>query len=676
MNRKPRLLFLIHSLSAGGAERQLCELAGHLDRSRYEIHVVVFYEPGRGNAGELWPEMASLPGVELHCLHKRRGPLGYVTALPRTLRLMFRLRPHIMHGYSDGNLPALLLGGLFRSRVVWGIRRTSRDLSKLDRLSLRLLKTMIRLSSFVDLIIFNSEAGRLNHLRMGMRSPRMHVIPNGFDVSRFRPDPALGAAQRVQWGVPAEVPLIGIVGRLDPVKDHATFLRAAARLAQEWPEARFICIGGGGGPYAASLRHQAAALGIADQVLWPGPCSQMPAAYNALSVLVLSSADEGFPNVIGEAMACGIPCAATRAGDAAALVGDTGAIAEIGDDAALSAAVSRLLHESREAREARAREARERICTLFSVHALAQNTERVLESLLPPSRPRPMSLATAEEPGISHHERAGYRPGSWSDRGEALPKGRRFPSPSRYLVRFDDICPTMDWAIWNEVESILVELEVKPILAVIPDNRDPNLQVNPPAKDFWARVRGWQSKGWAIGLHGYQHTYVNQNAGILHINARSEFAGLDFAEQHAKLKKGLDIFAQEGVRADTWVAPGHSFDWVTVSALNALGIHLISDGLAFAPYRDPLGNIWVPQQFANMRRMPMGVWTYCYHTNHLAPHELQHFRKSLTQLRPSMIALQEAAEAGNRHYSASDHLVRMTRKIVSSLRNEAGKPVL
>jgi glycosyltransferase involved in cell wall biosynthesis len=108
----------------------------------------------------------------------------------------------------------------------------------------------------------------------------------------------------------------------------------------------------------------------------------MPQVYNALTTLLLSSADEGFPNVVGEAMACGVPCVATRVGDAALLVGDTGLIVPRGDDAAMAAAVSALLREPAGAAAARARECRSRICAAFSTAALARNTEAALLSLI------------------------------------------------------------------------------------------------------------------------------------------------------------------------------------------------------------------------------------------------------------------------------------------------------
>lgn len=242
---------------------------------------------------------------------------------------------------------------------------------------------------------------------------------------------------------------------------------------------------------------------------------------------------------------------------------------------------------------------------------------------------------------------------------------------ARYLLRFDDLCPTMDWAAWEPVEAMLVAQGVKPILAVVPDNRDPRLMVAPPAADFWERVRGWQARGWAIGLHGWQHTYVNREPGLLRLNPFSEFAGLDYAEQHEKLSLGLARFAREGVRADAWVAPAHSFDAVTVLALKELGLPVISDGMAFRPFRDGAGVVWVPQQFARMRAMPWGLWTFCYHLNGSSAADLDDLRRRLARLRPRMISLPEAVAMGQRRRSPADRLVDLLRQGVSRIRKRA-----
>jgi glycosyltransferase involved in cell wall biosynthesis len=211
------------------------------------------------------------------------------------------------------------------------------------------------------------------------------VVVNGFDVAAFSPDPALGAAQRDAWAIPAGVPLIGIVGRLHPVKDHPTFLRAAARLAETCPSAWFVCVGDGPEPYRTALEELAGRLGIRDRVRFPGAAQGMPAVYNALSCLVLCSTDEGFPNVLGEAMACGVPCVSTRVGDAEALVGPWGTLVEPGDPAAIAEALAALLAESVPARAARAMASRAHICSTFSVDALARNTERLILDLIPGS---------------------------------------------------------------------------------------------------------------------------------------------------------------------------------------------------------------------------------------------------------------------------------------------------
>jgi peptidoglycan/xylan/chitin deacetylase (PgdA/CDA1 family) len=189
--------------------------------------------------------------------------------------------------------------------------------------------------------------------------------------------------------------------------------------------------------------------------------------------------------------------------------------------------------------------------------------------------------------------------------------------PAQYLLRFDDICSTMNWHVWGKIESVLHEKAIKPILAVVPDNQDPKLSIAPPATDFWQQVRSWQAHGWTIALHGYQHVYVNKNPGILSLaTLQSEFAGLPREVQEEKLHSGLAIFKREGVRADCWVAPSHSFDWTTVDLLAELGLKVINDGLWPWPHTDRRGITWVPQQlWGGIIPRPAGVWTVCYHPN-------------------------------------------------------------
>jgi hypothetical protein len=203
------------------------------------------------------------------------------------------------------------------------------------------------------------------------------------------------------------------------------------------------------------------------------------------------------------------------------------------------------------------------------------------------------------------------------------------PMAARYLLRFDDICPTMNWTIWERIERILDEANIKPILAVIPDNQDPELRIEAEKSGFWERVRSWQAKGWTIGLHGYQHVYVNREPGILGLNANSEFSGLDRKEQGRKLDAAIAVFARERVATDLWIAPSHSFDGITLELLRDRGLRALSDGFFALPGIDDRGIFWLPQQIWRWRRMPGGVWTICMHHNPWNEAALEEFRSKV-----------------------------------------------
>jgi predicted deacetylase len=215
---------------------------------------------------------------------------------------------------------------------------------------------------------------------------------------------------------------------------------------------------------------------------------------------------------------------------------------------------------------------------------------------------------------------------------------------ARFLIRFDDICPTSHWDRWQAIETVMIEEDVRPILSVIPDNQDRNLYEAAPDPNFWDRVRNWQARGWTIGLHGYQHNYVSTDAGLLKLKNYSEFAGLPFDEQRDKLKKGTAIFAQQGVRPDVWVAPAHSFDANTVRALGDVGIRTISDGLSVYPHRDSQGVFWVPQQLWRFRNVPFGVWTVCIHSKDKLFTDPKHFRASIRAYRKSITTIPAVVE--------------------------------
>lgn len=228
------------------------------------------------------------------------------------------------------------------------------------------------------------------------------------------------------------------------------------------------------------------------------------------------------------------------------------------------------------------------------------------------------------------------------------------PEP-RYLLRFDDICPTMNWKVWDEIEAHLARHQIHPLLAVVPDNQDPKLMVDEARADFWDRVRRWQAQGWTIAMHGYQHLYINQSPGIMGLEPKSEFAGLPREAQEAKLRKGLAIFAEHGVRPDAWIAPSHSFDQTTVELLIALGVPVISDGLWPWPFSDQGRITWIPAQHWDFKECPRGIWTICYHHNAWEASQLEKFRAVLAKHGPEITDVSAVLQAfGSRKQTPAD----------------------
>lgn len=373
-----RLVFLISSLNRGGAEKQLTLLVRNLDRTKFAITVVTIYD-----GGGLADELRNLENVTVVSVGKG-GRTDNLFALVRLAALIRRLRPDIVHGYLDvGNVLALVTGRMARAGVVWGIRASSIDLTTIDRTSRFYLHAASRVSRWPDAIIANSQAGRDDAVSKGYPADKVVVIPNGFDTTRFAPDPQSGLRMRQRWSIPPDAPLIGLVARLDPIKDHPTFLRAAARLRQTNPDVRFVCVGDGPAGLRAELQALSESLGLADCLVWAGEETDMPAVQNALTIATSSSISEGFSNTLGEAMACGVPCVATDVGDASHLLADTGRLIDVGNAQALAIAWDGLLNLPVSERRALGEAARARIVAQYSLQALAQRTEAVLEGLRP-----------------------------------------------------------------------------------------------------------------------------------------------------------------------------------------------------------------------------------------------------------------------------------------------------
>lgn len=373
-----RILFLMRSLEIGGAERQVVELVKKMDHSRFDILVVTFYD-----GGPLRPLLENLPGVRVVSLGKT-GRWDLISFFWKLLGIVRAYRPDLIQSYLDvPNSFNVLAGKLLGIKSVLGASASFVDFSRYDWTHTLVYKTGAFLSHFADKTIANSKAGEKYNVEHGYAAKKMSVIPNGIDTHTFRPDQSAGNRLRTQWGIGETEIVVGIVGRIDPMKDHSTFLRAAALVAQQFPAGRFVCIGRGPQAYQAEMKALAASLLNDGKVFWISNCEDkdIPAAYNAFDVLVSSSYGEGLPVVLGEAMASGTPCVVTNVGDSAFAVGDTGLVVPPQNPATLAEAIGKILEMSASEREALGQKARQRVLDYFSIEKMASAYEAVFENL-------------------------------------------------------------------------------------------------------------------------------------------------------------------------------------------------------------------------------------------------------------------------------------------------------
>jgi len=368
-----KVVFLIRSLDPGGTERQMATLIPRLSKDRFDVTVISFYA-----GGEFAAELAA-KDIEVRSLNKRGRWDALV--LWRLVCELKKLHPAILHSYLvEPNLAAVFIKPWLRStRLIWGIRASAVEYSKQDWFTRTNFRLQSFFSRFADLVIFNSNAGRDFHFAVGFRPRKSIVIHSGVDLEQFKPNPELGMMTRREWGVRDGTVLVGLVARLDPMKDHPTFLRAAALVAREMTSCRFVCVGAGPEGYAARLRRLAQELGLSDRLIWAGARNDMPAVYNAVDIVCSSSTTEGLPNAIAEAMACGVACVVTNVGDSVLLVGATGLVVPANDPKALADGLIQLIDD----RGTKGRpDPRARIINEFGIHRLVERTEAALASLV------------------------------------------------------------------------------------------------------------------------------------------------------------------------------------------------------------------------------------------------------------------------------------------------------
>jgi glycosyltransferase involved in cell wall biosynthesis len=363
-----KIVHVITGLEVGGAETMLLRLLSQCDRQQNEFEVISLTD-----LGPMAKSISAL-GVPVKALGLRRDSL---LANPW---LLFRLAGWLRNSRADlvqtWMYHANVIGGIanklaLRSPLIWSIRQTNVDTESIRLRTSLIAKGAALLSRHLpDHILYNSDVSRRAHAGLGYDDVHASVIANGFDLDVFKPDAAACLSIRAELGLTADTPLLGLIARYDPQKDHATFIAAAEIVLQHYPRCHFLLAGKAIDSANRELVVRVAQAGLGEHVHLLGYRDDIPQLNAALDIACSSSMGEGFPNTIGEAMACAIPCVVTDVGDSARLVGDTGNVAPPLQPEALAEQMISLLAQGSVAWRSRGLAARERIAEYYSLSAI------------------------------------------------------------------------------------------------------------------------------------------------------------------------------------------------------------------------------------------------------------------------------------------------------------------
>lgn len=372
------IVHVITTLKTGGAETMLYKLLSHWpEGSAIKHHVVSLTGPGVYGG-----KLAAL-GIRVTPLNMPSGRVS-IRGLRKLYAVFKATRADIVQTWLyHADFLGLVFGKLAGvPRLSWNVRCSSMDFNRYSRSTRLVFSLLIRLSRMPDVVIVNSAAGKVHHETAGYHPRRWQVLPNGFDTDLYRPDREAGKTLRRQLNIEKGAPVIGMVARFDPMKAHEIFFRAGGKIKQVIPGIRFVLVGEGMDPSNAAVLSLVRKNGLEKNVCLLGRRDTLHRVYPAFDLHTLSSAfGEGFPNVIGEAMACGVPCVATNVGDSARIIQDTGAVVPPSDPDALFRAWKTVLDQPADARAASGRRARKRVVKYYRIYEIARRYNRLYDSL-------------------------------------------------------------------------------------------------------------------------------------------------------------------------------------------------------------------------------------------------------------------------------------------------------
>ena len=372
-----RVCHLITSLATGGAETALFRLVTATDRMKQEQVVISLTDEG------VYGPRLREAGISVFALGMQRGRFS-LSAFLRLVRLLRQQKPDVIQTWLyHADLLGLLAGGIAGiRRIAWNIRCSVTDERYVRGQAGVVLRLLALLSPIPRAVVSNSTAGQRVHTSLGYRPRQWRIIPNGLDIATFRPDPTAYRDMRVELGVPPETLLVGLVARYDPLKDYPTFLQTAVRVIRRRRDVHFVAVGSGVSPANKDLARLLRHLAISDRVHLLGERRDTPRLNAAFDVAMCTSTGEGFPNVLIEAMSCGVPCVSTDVGDAAVVIADTGLVAPAADPDKLAEAVLQLVETDPVRRHARGAAARQRVQEHYSLPIMVAHYQALYDSLI------------------------------------------------------------------------------------------------------------------------------------------------------------------------------------------------------------------------------------------------------------------------------------------------------
>ena len=374
-----KVLFVSSGLGCGGAETMLFSLLQHMDRRRIIPEVISL--TGLGDIGQKIRDLG-IP-VETSNFTRKTDRFQW-SSFMRLCRKINSCRPDVVQTWQYH--ADLVAGAAARfsgiKAISWGVRNGDLLPGHTKR-STRIVRGISSALSHCvpKAILFNSESSRKVHIRAGYDARRTKVIPNGFDIGKYAPNPSIRRALRHELMLDEHTPLVGFVCRNDPVKNHEGFLRAASMINAGIPGVHYVLVGPGIDHDNRRLSQIIGMMGMGERVHMLGYREDISILMAAFDVLVSASHSEAFPNVLGEAMSCGVICVATNAGDSDQIIGDTGRVVPLRDMESLAEGVLAVLAMSKAERTALGMKARARIERKFEIGKIAVEYENYFISL-------------------------------------------------------------------------------------------------------------------------------------------------------------------------------------------------------------------------------------------------------------------------------------------------------